>query len=302
MNIHDAIDQACSSVGINPPRSYRAGQWAKTDTLTGKSGKGDGRLIVDETKVTAWNWQTGQKETVWLKDEMTPVDRRKVAERIEKDNREKQERAARAAVIAGKLVAAAKLETHPYLGRKGFPNEQAHVLSAADVAKIGGTYLVPEGARLALIILARHGNKITSAQIIWEDGTKKFLAGGEMGGASHRIAKGSETWLCEGFATGLSIRAALKGLNRAATILCCFSASNIATIARSIDGKCFIAADNDKPVEQFGWVGTGEHYAKVAGKPYAMPPDVGTDFNDMHVGQGIFAVQKAIAMFTRSVR
>lgn len=299
MNVHDAIDQACASTGINPPRSYRVGHWEKTDTLSGKSGKGDGRLIVDEAKVTAWNWQTGQKETVWLKDEMTPVDRRKVAERIEKDNREKRERAARAAEIAGKLLAAAELKPHAYLARKGFPNEQVHVIQAKAVAQIGGAYLVPEGGKSAILLPARHGHKISSAQLIWEDGAKKFLAGGEMGGASHRIARGSETWLCEGFATALSIRTALKGLNRSATVVCCFSASNIATVSLSIEGRCFIAADSDKPLEQFGWIGTGEHYAKIAGKPYVMPPGIGTDFNDMHAELGIFAIQKLVATFLR---
>ena len=302
MNIHDAIDQACASIGISPPRSYRVGHWEKTDTLSGKSGKGDGRLIVDEAKVTAWNWQTGQKETVWLKDEMTPVDRRKVAQRIEKDNREKRERAARAGEIAGKLLAVAEVKAHPYLARKGFPNDQAHVIGAADVARIGGAYLLPEQGKAAVLLPARVGNRISSAQLIWEDGTKKFLAGGEMSSASHRIAKGAETWLCEGFATSLSIRTALKGLNRSATVLCCFSASNIATVARSIEGRCFIAADNDKQLEQFGWIGTGEHYAKVAGHPYIMPPEIGTDFNDMHAAGGIFAVQKLVAAFIRSVR
>lgn len=302
MNVHEAIDQACAAVGIKPPRAYRAGQWAKTDTLSGKSGKGDGRLIVDDAKVTAWNWQTGQKETVRLMDEMTPIDRRKMAEKRQKDDSEKRERAARAAHVAESLLAAAKLGTHPYLVRKGFPTEQAHVLPASAVAEIGGQYLVPDGGHVALIIAARIGQRLSSAQLIWEDGSKKFLAGGEMGGAVHRMSRGSETWLCEGFATGLSLRLALKAINRSATVLCCFSASSLATVALGTEGRCFIAADHDKPLEQFGWIGTGEHFAKVAGKPFTMPPEQGMDFNDMHIKQGIFAVQKHLSTFARSVR
>ena len=76
MNVHDAIEQACSSVGIKPPRSHRIGQWVKTDTLTGKNGKGDGRVMVDEMKVVSWNWQTGVKDTVFLKDQASPSERR----------------------------------------------------------------------------------------------------------------------------------------------------------------------------------------------------------------------------------
>lgn len=301
MNVSDAIDQACAAVGIKPPRSYKHGQWVKCDTLDGKSGKGDGRVIADDLKVVGWNWKTGEKATIWLKDRdsLTPVEKHQFAERKAKDEAEQRERAARAAHVAQTLLATAKLGTHAYLARKGFPTEQAHVLPAADVVDIGGKYLVPEGAKTALIIPARIGTRITSAQLIWEDGTKKFLAGGEMGGAVHRLSRGTETWLCEGFATGLSLRMVLKALNRSATVLCCFSASNLATVARTIEGKCFIAADHDKPLEQFGGLGTGEHYAKVAGHPYTMPPDLGTDFNDMLMKQGIFAVQKHIATFIR---
>nr|WP_236042282.1 toprim domain-containing protein [Nitratireductor aquimarinus] len=146
---------------------------------------------------------------------------------------------------------------------------------------------------------ARFGSRVTSVQLIWEDGTKKFLAGGEIGGSCDRIGKGADTWLCEGLATGLSLRAALKGLRRADTILCCFSASNVAQVARSVKDRTFIAADHDNPVEQFGWKGTGEYYAEAAGKPYFMPPDEGTDINDFHMEKGIFALQKLVATFLR---
>lgn len=304
MNVAEAIDRACAEVGIRPPRAYKHGQWAKCDTLEGKSGKGDGRVNVDDLKVTAFNWKLGQSATIWLKnrDSLTHAEKRQFAERRAKDEADQRERAARAAYVAEILIGAAKLGPHPYLVRKGFQSEHVLVVPRAAVIEIGGQYLVPDGAREAILLQARHDHHITSAQLIWEDGTKKFLAGGEMGGASHRISRGSETWLCEGFATGLSLRAALKALNRSATVLCCFSASNIATVARSVDGKCFVAADNDKPLEQFGGKGTGEHYAEASGKPYLMPLVVGTDFNDMHMSDGIFAVQRSISAFLRSVR
>lgn len=305
MTPHEAIDQACAAVGIKPPRSYKHGQWVKCDTLAGKNGRGDGRIIVDDLKATAWNHQTGEYQTIWLKDRasLTPVEKKQFAERKAKDEAEQRERAARAAHVAGQLLATAKLGTHAYLARKGFPTEQAHVLPAADVAEIGGKYLVAEGAKTALIIPARIGQRVASAQIIWEDGTKKFLAGGEMGGATHRIATGGATWLCEGYATALSLRASLHAMNRRDTILVCFSASNIATVARKIEGRCFIAADHD-PVpkaDPFSGLGTGEHYAQAASRPYAMPPEMG-DINDMHMSAGIFAVQKLLAETIRRAR
>lgn len=90
------------------------------------------------------------------------------------------------------------------------------------------------------------------------------------------------------------MRAALKGLRLSATILCCFSASNIVAVIRSVRGRCFIAADHDKPLDQFGGLGTGEYYARLADVPYGMPPDVKMDFNDMHQHSGIYAVQRVL--------
>lgn len=301
MNVSDAIEQACASVGIKPPRTYKHGDWTKCDTLDGKSGKGDGRIIVDDMKVTAFNWKLGENATIWLRDRasLSPVEKRQFAERKAKDEAEERRKAEAAARIAGQIVNAASLATHPYLARKGFKDEQALVLDAAAVRQIGGDYLVA-GER-AIVMPARKGSAITSVQLIWEDGTKKFLAGGEISGSCHRIAKGPTTWLCEGFATGLSLRAALKSLSRPDAVLCCFSASNVAAVARSIQGKCFIAADHDKPMPQFDGLGTGEHWARVAGKPYAMPPEIG-DINDMHQDRGIFAVQRLITDLIRRAR
>ena len=302
MNVSDAIDQACSAVGISPPKGgYRSGQWAKCDTLAGKNGKGDGRIIVDDMRVTAHNWQTGQNATVWMKDEksLTPKDRRMVARQIEQEKAQRRAREERAAKAAARLVNAALPSTHPYLARKGFPAEKVLVLDAPTIRKLVGDYLI--AGEQAIVMPARIGLRVTSVQLIWEDGTKKFLSGGSVGGSSYRISTGRETWLCEGLATGLSLRAVLKSLNRSASVLCCFSASNVATVAKSIDGQCFVAADHDKPQEQFAGLGTGEHWARQTRKPFFMPPEIG-DINDLHQSVGVFALQKLVSAFIREAR
>lgn len=294
MTIDEAIEQACRDVGIYPPKKMAFGKWLNTDTLAGKSGKGDGRVIVQEHFVTAWNWQTGVKATVNLRDGLSAKEQRSVAQKVSRSKAKAEKDAARAVGMADALIAAATLSTHPYLVAKGFPDEQAMIVSSDTVRKVVGEYIVPTGAGSAVMIPARRAGKVTSAQLIWESGVKKFLFGGEMGGASHRIASGAYTWLCEGYATSLSVRLALKGLGMQSTVLCCFSASNIVAVARQARNRTFVAADNDKPLEQFGWLGAGEHYAKQTDLPYGMPPDVGLDFNDMHQRDGIFAVQRVL--------
>jgi putative DNA primase/helicase len=84
-------------------------------------------------------------------------------------------------------------------------------------------------------------------------------------------------------------------------VLCCFSAGNVAKVAWAIKGRCFIVTDNDKPQEQFGGIGTGEYWARTAGKPYVMPPEIKTDLNDMQKLHGVFAVQRLIAEFLRGM-
>jgi putative DNA primase/helicase len=306
MTLDEAISRACAEVGIQPPDGRVAmHRWVQADAI-GKHGRGDGRLICDEQRVTAWNWQTAAKATVWLsgRENLTPADRQKYAMEMAEAERKAHQRAVIAARIAERIVGATHLARHAYLISKGFQDEVPVIGRdrLAAILEAGGKKpeaLIADGGRSGIVVPARIGGAIRSVQIIWEDGAKKFLAGGTMGGATHRIAKGRDTWLCEGFATGMSLRSALRGLRRADTILMCFSASNMAKVAATISGRCYIAADNDKPIEQFGGLGTGEHYARQTGCPYIIAPDVGMDINDLHQHRGIFAVQALIGDLMR---
>src|SRR3546814_5029532 len=79
------------------------------------------------------------------------------------------------------------------------------------------------------------------------------------------------------YATALSIQAALKRLYHRASVVVCFSASNLAHVAKSLGGR--VVADHDES-------GTGERAARETGLQWCMPPDVGTDANDMHQARG----------------
>ena len=185
---------------------------------------------------------------------------------------EEAARAEWAAKIASHKIRQATAQLHPYLERKGFPKALG---------------LVHEGL---LLVPARINDRVVSLQEIAEDGTKKNLPGGRMSGASFSIGSGRDEFLCEGYATGLSIKAAFAGLHLPSRVTCCFSAANVATVAER-RRHAVVIADNDKPVAQFGGLGTGEYYARRTGLPWAMPPEIGTDANDYHQAAGLPALQ-----------
>ena len=84
----------------------------------------------------------------------------------------------------------------------------------------------------------------------------------------------------EGFATGLSVRAAMQSMKLRYQIHVCFSAGNLEHIARGFK-RGFIVADNDLH-------GVGERAARNTGHPYWVSATRGQDFNDFHQDVGLF--------------
>lgn len=171
---------------------------------------------------------------------------------------------------ARRIVAASQMGHHPYLERKGFPTERG---------------LIHEDA---LVIPMRRDGGIESVQRIWPDGRKKFLAGARASGTSFELGRGGLRWLVEGYATGLSVRAALKLLYRADTVVVCFSASGLAHQRGHT-----VVADHDES-------GTGQKYAEATRLPYWMPDTVG-DANDYHLARGIRALADELRALLRRV-
>ena len=189
---------------------------------------------------------------------------------------QKQERLwSEAARRAQEIISRCKPATHDYLRAKGFPEETGLVL--------GPALIVPMRS------VANY--KVTqSLQQIWFDGEafkKKFLPNGRAKGAVFAIGQGRETWLCEGFATGLSVKAGLSSVYATGKVLVCFSASNLAHVSSKVSGRRFVIADNDAS-------GTGEKYAKQTGLPFWQPPDIDTDANDFHARYGVRALAQAM--------
>ena len=190
---------------------------------------------------------------------------------------------------------------HPYLVAKGFAQQGGLVLDCN------------------LLIPMRHYQayeRVQSVQMIGPDGSKKFLPGGKASEAVYKIGKGDERYYCEGYATALSVMAALKRLYRDqhSEVWVCFSAGNIPNVAKS-RRRSMVIADHDwwrcpkkecrakwdyesKRCPSCGSSGVtepaGEKHAKQTGLPYWMPPDVGTDANDFHQRHGVKALADAL--------
>ena len=237
-------------------RNVVQNRWVQTPTEDHpKSGNGRYKFIGHVGWVQ--NWATMDKPSTWF-DENTKVDSKERFRQMQNKDNQQAELAEKAAKKAGWIMHQTVLEEHPYLKAKGFDTEKGNVWHK-------------NGEALLVIPLRINGN-IVGVQLINSNGEKKFLYGQTTKGATFTIdAKGFPIF-CEGYATGLAIRNALKFSNIKYCIHVCFSASNMKLIARNVrDG--IIVADNDPNH-------IGEITAWEANKPYWISPTVGDDFND----------------------
>ncbi|MEK6346379.1 MAG: toprim domain-containing protein [Burkholderia sp.] len=225
---------------------------------------------------TGWvqNWAVHEAAIAFRRgrDVVRPVEvpRRDIAA----ERRREAERRAMAAREAGAILARCETDKHPYLAAKGFPDERGMV-------DRDGRLVVPMRA-------ADDYARVNSIQWINDAGEKKFLPGGTAKGSVFVMGGGAgnvrgEHWLVEGFATGLSVRDALRSMYRQARVVVCFSAGNLQHVASLYRGRRYVVADNDAS-------GTGERVASATGLPWCMPPVQGDDANDMHQRAGLRAV------------
>lgn len=274
MRLEDAIVAA----GMTPPHKIVEGRWLRFPGMGKKSSNRSGWCrVISPTMAIFGDWSTGLTET-WRDDTHRDDEqsRRLLEEARHREQQFAAEQRAKQAVVAREaqaLVRNAVISGHPYLVRKGFPD---------------CVTLVHQGKLVIPVRDVADYRQIISAQLIDQAGDKRFLTGGRTRGGIHRLgaARASRIVLCEGFATGLSLDAALSRLQGTHAVIVCFSAHNLERVASRFPGA-LIAADNDESH-------TGEDAAERTGLKWIMPPMVGDDYNDLMQRDGIYSVVAAL--------
>ena len=248
---------------------------------TEKPRSGNGAYFWDGERGWVMNW-SGEARVVWYEDPhakpWTDEEKRLWVEKRRSQQSDQQRKYDQVALQADIMLRSAKVDNHAYLQYKGFSDEKGFVLN--DKLMIPMRNVVT--------------NKLQGYQQIYWDlekrtYEKKMLTGMRAKNAVFCIGSrtADEFWLVEGYATGLSVYHALKSCGMTASVVVCFSASNLVQVADQLKGKRFVFADNDESM-------TGQKSAEATGLPWTMADQVGYDANDLHMKDGLFAVVSKI--------
>lgn len=212
------------------------------------------------------------------------------------DETKRARRAAYAALRAGELWrSAAKTGRSAYLDRKQVTGESVRYLE-------DGSIVVP-------MIRYDHPREtaLVGAQVIKPDGEKLFTPGTAKEGSSCRLGIAENGWpilVCEGLATGLSIRMATE---HSFPVFVAFDAGNlkpVCTIIRSLypDSPLLICADDDyrtfvpmaNPGRTYAWKALrGLERADLCYPVFGdRQGEKLTDYNDWHVKAGLDVVKR----------
>lgn len=251
--------------------------------------------------VRAWDMDG---DTHWWNDPQArppnPAERAKRAA-LQRAEQQRLERRHRQGVIdAQRLLDTCYIETHAYLASKGLPDVEG--LVTEDYTLFVPMYHVETGAlRGGQVIRWLPETVDEHGQVFKAHWDKKQITGSRMAHSLYYLgdSRAKELWLVEGYATGLSVRAALRSMHIPATVVVCWNDWNLTQIAPRLAGRRFIFADNDRS-------GAGERAAKATGLPYCLSDQYGRDgkgedANDLFQRAGLLAVA-TLMMKTRTRR
>lgn len=267
-------------VDIDPSRLYASDKIKRCGTID-KPRSTNGAYFWDGERGWVYNW-AGESRVEWYQDPnakpWTDEDKRAWAAKRQSAAQEQEKRYQQAAQKADIMLRAAERKTHDYLHLKGFPDELALVLE--------GRLMIP---MRDVVTNALRGYQAIHWLHEERKFEKKMMSGMRAKGAVFWMGprNAPEIWFVEGYATGLSLHAALKSMGIAAAVVVTFSASNMVHCAGLVKGTRYVFADNDASQ-------TGQKSAEQTGLPWTMADTVGWDCNDLHKHKGLFAVGKKI--------
>lgn len=237
-------------------KSLVTDRWVRVPT-TDHPHKRNGAYIFQGDSGAIQNWALHTKPIPW-RDKDYKIDYDEIRRKQTNHLKETQQKQTAAAKKAAWIMHNSAKSQHPYLEKKGFPNEKTWVWN--------GLMVVP----------MRLNNSLVGCQLISENGDKKFLSGQRTKGATATFDNKGVEILCEGYATALSIRRALKTVRSRYKLIVCFSAGNILEIAKSRT-EAILVADTDD---------TGLSIAQKTGLPHWQSDVRGEDFNDAETRVG----------------
>lgn len=274
-------------VDIDHTKLYASDRIKRTGTVE-KPRSGNGAYFWDGQRGWVMDW-SGEARVVWYNDPNAKPwldeEKRAWADKRRSLQSDQQHKYEQVALQADIVLRSAKMEDHPYLEYKGFKGEKGLV--------IGDKLLIP--------MRNASTNKLQGYQQIYfnmeeRKYEKKMLTGMRAKNAVFYIGNrnADEAWLVEGYATGLSVYQALRSCGLKASVVVCFSASNLVQVADQIPGKRYVFADNDTSE-------TGQKAAEETGLPWTMADKEGWDANDLHVKGGMFRLATKIMELKKAV-
>lgn len=282
-----ALHEAIIAAGMTPPREFTEGRWLRFPGIGKKRSNRSGWCrIISPTLAIFGDWSSNFR-SVWKDD--SHVDSAEERRRLLDAQRREQEfaRAQRArhqeaAREAQELLGRCQVATHPYLVSKGLSDWHGMVS--------------PDGELIVAARAVEDYRTLLTVQRIAPDGTKRFLRGARARGAIHTLGERNSRrqLLCEGYATGLSLHLAAKELWGSHCVIVTFSANNLLAVAPHFP-TALVCADHDVS-------GVGEQVARETGRLWVMPPEVGTDFNDVYCRAGPIAGRRAVMEMLRGTQ
>lgn len=293
MDAVDQFKQAIEAAGLTAPDTIIPGHWHKFPGFQ-KNGKNKaaycfmfddmrGGVFGDFSSGMATTWQAANSKPYTAEER--GVHRARIAAIQAQRDAGQVQRQQNASISAAVILAnTSPARSHEYLTARGI---QPHGVRC-------------DGVRL-LIPMRDMSGAVQSLQTITPDGDKRFHSGGKVTGCYFGIGKPDGLVIvCEGFATGASIRECTGH-----AVAVAFNAGNLQPVAVALHSKypalkIIIAADDDHLTPGNPGMIKARSAAQAVGGFLAVPsfpadrPDKATDFNDLHQLAGVGAVRGCI--------